>query len=407
MTQTLLTADEVLRDSLRLLHQKANFTGTIDRQYDDSFRESGARARDGSKRGSQLRIRLPNKFLIRTGRTMSSQDTVEQSVTLECTSQAGVDMNFTSRELTQDINDFSAQFIQPATAVIASYMDSTCLTDLSKEVYNLVDYDATLIGLKTIGLGKKALVDNLAPDDGKRYAMLSTTHENNLVDALKGLLHPSSNLELQYREGVMGRGQGFDFMSSTHVLDHTTGTAVKGDTLYNVNGANQTGSTLTVNTGATTFLAGDVITIAGCNRVHPETKVDTGVLQQFVITADSGANATSLSISPPIYTSTNGALQNVSGSPTNGGAISKVGAGASETLNGTLCYHKTAFTIATADLVMPDGVDFAARDVYDGISMRIVRAYDINNDQFPCRSDIIFGKVAQYAQLAARIHADG
>lgn len=407
MTQTLLTADEVLRESLRILHQKATFLGTVDRQYDDSFRESGARARDGSKRGSQLRIRLPNKFLIRTGRTMSAQDVTEQSVTLEVTSQAGVDMNFTSKELTLDINDFSTQMVMPAMATISSYMESTVLTALTESVYNLVDLDATAPDLLAFGLGRQKLQDNLAPDDGQRFALLSTTHEVKMVNALKGLFQDSSNVAKQNREGVMGRTQGFEFMSSTHVTDHTTGTAVKGDTLYNVNGANQTGSTLTVNTGATTFLAGDVITIAGCNRVHPETKVDTGVAQQFVITADSGANATSLSISPPIYTSTNGALQNVSASPTNGGAITKVGAGASETLNSTLVYHKNAFTVATADLIMPDGVDFAARDVYDGVSMRVVRAFDINNDQMPCRLDILFGQLAQYAQLASRIHADG
>jgi hypothetical protein len=405
MTQTLLTSDVVLRESLRILHQKATFLGSIDRQYDSSFSEGGARARDGSKPGSQLRIRLPNRFVIRTGRTMSSQDVTEQSVTLEVTSQAGVDMNFTSKELSLDIDDFSRNFIDPAMATISSYMESTSLTALMKQVYNLVDHDATAVSLLSFGLGRQKLQDNLAPDDGQRSALLSTTHEVKLVDALKGLFQSSSNIAEQYREGVMGRTQGFEFMSSTHVNDHTTGTAVKGDTLYNVNGANQTGATLTVDTGTTTFLAGDVITIAGCTRVHPETKVSTGVPQQFVITANSGANATSLSISPAIVVT--GALQNVTASPTNGGAITKVGAGNGELLNSSMTYHRSAFTVATADLMMPDGVHFASRDVYDGVSMRIVRAFDINNDQMPCRLDILFGQVAQYPQLAARIHADG
>jgi hypothetical protein len=405
MTQTILTSDVILREALRILHQKATFLGSVDKQYDDSFKEGGARAREGSRNGSSLRIRLPNRYVIRTGRTMSAQDTQEQSVTLEVTNQAGVDMNFTSKELTLDLEDFSKRIIEPAMATVASYMEATCLTGLTKQVYNLVDQDATAVSLLSFGLGRQKLQDNLAPDDGQRSALLSTTHEVKLVDALKGLFHQSTQIEQQYREGVMGRTQGFDFMSSTHVTDHVTGTAVKGDTLYNVNGANQTGASLTVNTGTTTFLAGDVITIAGCNRVHPETKVDTGVPQQFVITANSGANATTLAISPAIVTS--GALQNVSASPTDTGAITKVGAGNGERLNGSLTYHKSAFTVATADLIMPTGVDFAAREVYDGVSMRIVRAYDINNDQFPCRLDIIFGYVAQYPQLASRIHADG
>lgn len=405
MTQTILTSDVILREALRILHQKATFLGSVDKQYDDSFKESGARAREGSRNGSSLRIRLPNRYVIRTGRTMSAQDTQEQSVTLEVTNQAGVDMNFTSKELSLDLEDFSKRIIEPAMATVASYMEATCLTGLSRQVYNLVDQDATAVSLLSFGLGRQKLQDNLAPDDGQRSALLSTTHEVKLVDALKGLFHQSTQIEQQYREGVMGRTQGFDFMSSTHVTDHVTGTAVKGDTLYNVNGANQTGASLTVDTGTTTFLIGDVITIAGCNRVHPETKVDTGVAQQFVITANSGANATTLAISPAIVTS--GALQNVSASPTTTGAITKVGAGNAERLNGSLTYHKSAFTVATADLLMPTGVDFAAREVFDGVSMRIVRAYDINNDQFPCRLDILFGYVAQYPQLAARIHADG
>jgi len=405
MTQTILTSDVILREALRILHQKATFLGSVDKQYDDSFKEGGARAREGSRNGSSLRIRLPNKYVIRTGRTMSAQDTQEQSVTLEVTNQAGVDMNFTSKELTLDLEDFSKRIIEPAMATVASYMEATCLTGLTKQVYNLVDQDGTAVDLLAFGLGRQKLQDNLAPDDGQRSALLSTTHEVKLVNALKGLFHQSTAIEQQYREGMMGRTQGFDFMSSTHVTDHTTGTAAQGDTLYNVNGATEDGATITVDTGTTTFLAGDVITFAGCFRVHPETKVSTGVLQQFVVTANSGANATSLSISPPIVVS--GALQNVSGYPTNAGAVSKLAAGNAGLINSSLVYHKSAFTVATADLILPDGVDFAAREVFDGVSMRIVRAFDINNDQMPCRIDVLFGYVAQYPQLASRIHADG
>lgn len=405
MTQTILNSDIVLRESLRVLHQKATFLGSIDRQYDPSFADSGAVARTTSRPGSTLRIRLPNQYLIRTGRVMQSNDIVEQSTTLEVTDQAGVDLNFTSKELSLNIDDFSKQIITPALAVVASYMESTCVRNLSNKVYNLVDQDATAVSLLAFGLGKELLDLNLAPDDGQRSALLSNRHQTKLVDALKGLFQQSESIASQYREGVMGRTQGFEFMSSTHIMDHTTGTAVKGDTVYNVNGATESGATITVNAGATTFLVGDVITIAGCNRVHPETKIDTGEAQQFVITANSGVSATSLAISPSITVT--GANQNVSGYPTNGGAITKVGAGNAEKLNGSLVYHKDAFTVATADLILPTGRDFASRDVFDGVSMRIIRDYDINNDQFPCRVDVLFGYLAQRARLAARVHADG
>jgi hypothetical protein len=399
MSNTTLTVDEITRESLRILHQKLRFVGSINRGYDGQF------AQEGAKIGDTLRIRLPNQYTIRTGRTLAVQDNVERNVTFQISNQAGVDINFTSAELTLSLDEFSERIIQPAMATIAAYIESTVWTARYKDVYNLVDQDGVAPSLRTVLLAKKKLDDNLAPEDEQRTCLLSTTHQVGLVDYIKGLFNPQDVLSMQYKEGRMGKTAMADFFQSTHVLDHTTGTAVKGDTTYNVNGANQTGSTLTVNTGTTSFLKGDVITIAGCNRVHPETKVDTGELQQFVITADSGTNATSLSISPAIITS--GGAQNVSGSPTNGGAVSKIGAGASELLTSSMMYHKDAFCFGTADLILPEGVSFAAREVYDGISMRIVRAYDINNDQHPCRIDVLFGSATLRAQLATRVHADG
>jgi hypothetical protein len=59
------------------------------------------------------------------------------------------------------------------------------------------------------------------------------------------------------------------------------------------------------------------------------------------------------------------------------------------------------------DLPLPDGVAFASRQVEDGVSLRIVRAYDINNDLFPCRIDILFGYLSLFPQWACRVHADG
>lgn len=398
MPNTILTVDQITRESLRVLHQKLRFVGSINRSYDNAF------AQEGAKIGDTLRIRLPNQYVIREGRQINVQDNVERNVTLTVSNQAGVDINFNSSELTLSLDDFSERIIVPAMATIAAYIESKVWTARYKDVYNLVDQDATAASLLMLLLGKQKLDDNLAPEDEQRVALLSTTHQVKLVDALKGLFQDSTAIAKQYREGRLGVTSMFDVFQSTHVLNHTTGTAAK-TTGYLINGVSQTGASIIVDTGSTTFLKGDVITIAGVNRVHPETKVNTGELQQFVITADSGASATTLAISPSI--SITGGTQNVSGSPADNAAIVKIGAGASELLNGSMVYHKDAFAFATADLIMPDGVHFAGREVYDGISMRIVRAYDINNDQFPCRIDVLFGSTTLRAQLASRLHADG
>ncbi len=400
MANTLLTPTAVTREALRVLHQKLNFIGTITRDYDDSFGKRGA------KIGDSLKIRLPNEYTVRSGATLSAQDTTESSVTLQVATQKGVDLNFTSDDLTLDLDDFSSRIIAPAMAVLAANIEADAYS-MYKDVYNLIDNDGSALTLLQILQGRQRLNDCLAPLDSDRTAMLSTYHTVKLVDALKGLFHDSAAVKQQYKEGMMGRTAGFDFYENTLVNDHTTGTAVKATT-YTVNGAVTTnGSTsVVVATGATTFKTGDVFTVANCYRVHPETKATTSTLQQFVVTADYAGGAGTVSFSPAIYTS--GAKQNVvAAGMANGSAITKVGAAASETLNSSMVYHKNAFAFATADLIMPDGVDWKAREVFDGISMRIVRQYDINNDKFPCRLDVLYGYKTLRPQLACRIHSDG
>lgn len=187
-------------------------------------------------------------------------------------------------------------------------------------------------------------------------------------------------------------------MENTIMPIHTSGTA--GVTSgYLLNGAQVAGASLTVDTGTDTFLAGDIITIAGVNSVHPETKVSTGNLKTFVVTANSGGSATTLAISPSVVLT--GARQNVSALGADNAAIVKHGA-ASAAYGASLLYHEEAFVFATADLVKPKGVDFAAREEFDGISIRIVRQYDINNDKFPCRLDVLYGYKTIRPQLACR-----
>jgi hypothetical protein len=390
----------VTREALRILHQKLNFVGNINRQYDDSFANAGA------KIGDSLKIRLPNEYVVRTGATLSAQATTETSTTLQVATQKGVDLNFTSVDLTMSLDDFSQRILEPAMSVLAANIEADALT-MYKDVYNIVDQDATAFTWNTVLSGRKLLNDNLTPMDNQRSCLLSTGSSVKLVDALKGLFQDSGEIAKQYKEGKMGRSAGFDFYENTLLVPHTTGTAAK-TTGYTVNGAvTANGSTsVTVQTGSTTFKAGDIFTVAGCFRVHPETKVSTGVLQTFVVTADYAGGAGNVSFAPAIYTS--GGRQNVvAAGMANSSAIVKVGAGASELINADMVFHKDAFTFATADLIMPRGMDFAARQVMDGISMRVVRQYDINNDKFPCRLDVLYGYKAIRPQLAARLHADG
>lgn len=399
MANTILTPTAVTREALRILHQKLNFIGTIDRQYDDSF------AKTGAKIGDSLKIRLPNQYSVRTGRAIAVQDTVESSVTLQVATQKGVDTNFTSVDLTLSLDDFSSRILEPAMSVLAANIESDAMS-MYKDVYNEIsDVGAAITTQDVLNMAKR-LTDDLAPVDA-RCLNMNTQDNVDLVEALKGLFNDPAKLSKQYREGMVAANfLGFkDVYQNTLWPVHTTGTD-DGTGDYVVNGADQTGAAVTVQTGAGTFKKGDIVTFAGCNRVHPETKNDTGQLQRFVITADVGANATSLPISPAIVVT--GGRQNVSASPTDGGQVFKresdnsTAIGASADYGISLGYHKEAFAFATADLVMPKGMDFAAREVMDGISMRIVRDYDINNDTMPCRIDVLYGYKTIRPELACR-----
>ena len=400
MPNAILTPTAVTREALRILHQKLNFVGNINRTYDSSF------AKTGAKIGDSLKVRLPNEFTVRSGAALSTQDVGETSTTLQVATQKGVDVTFSSSELTMSLDDFSKRILDPAMSVLAANVEADALT-MYQDVYNLVDQDTTAFTWNTVLQGRKMLNDNLTPMDNQRTCLLSTGSSVKLVDALKGLFQDSTEIARQYREGAMGRSAGFDFYENTLLVPHTTGTAVK-TTTYTVNGAvTANGSTqVVVAVGATTFKKGDIFTVAGCFRVHPETKVSTGVLQQFVVTADYAGGAGTLNFAPAIHTSL-GKQNVVAAGMANGAAIVKVGAAAGELLNADLVFHKDAFAFATADLMLPDGTHFAAREVMDGISMRIVRDYAISSDTFPCRIDVLYGYKAIRPQLAARLHADG
>lgn len=396
MPNSLLTPTIITRKALMILHQKLNFIGTINRQYDSQFGKAG------NKIGSSLTIRLPNEYTVRTGATRSNQDTTEASTTLTVATMKGVDVAFTSQELALTIDEFSNRYLEPAMSVLAANIEADALS-MYKDVYNLYDGDAAAFSFTSVTNGREILTRMLSPLD-KRTMLMTPSHATKFMIDTKGLMHASDNIAQQYRDGVVGKTSGFDCYENTLLTPHTTGTAAKA-TGYLSNGATQSGSTIVIDTGTTTFLIGDVVTFAGVNRVHPETKVDTGVLQQFVVTANSGANATSLSISPAVVAT--GARQNVSTTIADNSAITKVGAGASETLVQSLVYHRDAFTFVTADLPTPGGVDFAATEVMDGLALSIVRGFDISDRSFPCRIDCLYGYKTIRAQLAARIHNDG
>lgn len=398
-----LTPDMITDEALAILHQKLNFVGNIITDYDDEF------AQEGAKIGNTLRVRHPIQYTTGTGSTMATgtgADTAQTSTTLTISSQRHVPMRFNSQELTMDIDRFSERHIEPAVSVLAAQIENDAF-NMIDEVANTV-HAGTAVSFAELLQGRKKLVDGLAPNTD-RCAILDTQANVDLVDALKGLFQDSSEISSQYKEGMMGRTGSFDFYENTLLPSHTTG-AEGGGTAYLVNDTaagvtnvssteGLTSGTLAVDTGTKTIKEGDVFTIANVNACHPETKADTGVLQQFTVLADA-TGAGNLSIAPNIITA--GPYQNVASVPANNAALTFLGA-ASTTYNQSLLFQKGFACFGTADLVLPKGTHMASRRVHDGISMRLVSDYDIVKDRVYTRLDVLYGYKVLRPQLACKV----
>jgi P22 coat protein - gene protein 5 len=391
VANSLLTIDMVTREALRIAHEKAQFIGTVDRQYDSSFANTGA------KTGASLRVRKPNQYVRRTGsRVMNVQDQAESNGTITVATQDGVDMRFNSAELALSIDDFSKRYIEPAMAVLVSGIESDFLAFATKATWNVAGTAGTGITTLTVpGAARAKLNQGLAPKDGNRYVQMDSVTMGGMVEGLKGLFQDSTQIKEQYREGMIGRTGMADWYENERLWTMTMGSDV--DTVTINDAGFVSGDTTVTITGSTGHAVGQVVTFAGCKAVHAETKAVFPHLQQFVITAVSGNDIT---ISPTPVTS--GATQNVNAMPANGAAVTFVGVNSASYIQ-PLMYHKEAFQFVTADLPLMDDAHKCVRRTQDGLSMRVWQGSDIVNDNLLMRIDILYGMAALRPEWACRL----
>jgi hypothetical protein len=400
VANTLLTISMITREALRILENNLTFAKHINREYDDQFGIAGA------KIGDTLNIRKPSRYVGRTGATLSVEDHTETSVALVLNTQFGVDVRFTSKELTLSLDDFSKRVLKPAVATIANKIDRDCLS-LYVDVFNAVGTPGTTPSALLTYLQAAGKMDEEAtPRDSERSVVVNPDAQITIVDALKGLFHASEEIEDQYEKGTMGMAGGFKWSMDQNVVAHTVG-PLGGTPL--VNGASQTGSSLITDgwtaAAAARLKKGDIFTIAGVFAVNPQSRQSTGKLRQFVVTADTssdGAGAATIPIYPAMTAS--GAYQTITAAPADNAALTVLGA--ANTLSPqNLAFHRDAFVLGCADLLLPGGVDKAARvaDRQLGLSIRMVRDYDIVEDRFPCRLDVLYGVKTVMPEMACRI----
>ena len=395
---SLLTIDMITRKSLEILENNLVITRTVNRQYDDSFAKSGA------KIGSTLRIRLPDRALVTDGAALQVQDDVEQNTSLTVSSQKHIGINFTTAELTMQLDDFAERVLKPRISQLAASIDADVANSF-QSIFQSVGTPGTTPGTSLVLLQAQQKLNEAAAVMSPRYATVNPAANAALVEGMKGLFNPVSTISKQFKSGLMGEGiLGYEELNmSQSIKQHTTGTRTGAHTVTTTV-TDQGAATIAITgTGSQIIKKGDVFTIGSVFAVNPQTRESTGSLQQFVATADATATggAYTVSVSPAIFTASQ-ALATVDSFPQSGATVTFLGS-ASTQYPQNLIYHKDAITFATADLVMPQGVDMASRQVHNGISMRIVRQYDINNDRMPCRIDVLYGFSVIRPQMAVRM----
>ena len=399
MANSILTIDMITRKALEILENNLVITRNVNRQYDDSF------AVEGAKIGSTLRIRLPDRALVTDGAALQVQDDNEQYTTLTVSSQKHIGVNFTSAELTMQLDDFAERVLKPRISQLASSIDADVANSF-KNVFQSVGTPGTTPSTSLVLLQAQQKLNEAAAVMSPRYATVNPAANAGLVEGMKGLFNPTDTISRQFKNGMMGMGVlGFDEVNmSQSIKQFTVGTRTDGTVNTTVSAQGATSIVVTGCGNTKTIKTGDVFTVSGVYSVNPQTRESTGSLQQFVVTADTTTTAggvATVSVSPAIYTADQ-ALATVDSFPQAAATVSWIGA-AGGTYAQNLVYHKDAITFATADLLLPQGVDMAARAVHNGISMRVVRQYDINNDRMPCRIDVLYGYSVIRPPMAVRL----
>ena len=417
MANNLLTISKITNEALMVLENELTFTSEVDRNYDDQFAVVGA------KIGNTVNVRRPGRFIGTVGPALNVEDFNETSVPVTLSTQFHVDTQFSTQDLALSLDMFSDRVLKPAVATIANRIDRDGLTMATLNTANIVGTPGTPpTGLITYLTGQAYLDSEGAPRDGRRSCIVEPFTSATIVDSLKGLFVPQEAIGEQYRKGLMGRDSGgmnwkLDQNVVAQGFGFWTGSSAGSIT---VNGANQglssgwaSSSTINITATATgTLNAGDIINFASVYAVNPQNRQAYGSnkLRNFVVksaVALTNGN-TSVTVSPALIYG--GQFQNVTASPAASAAVTPYNIGVSS--NSTyspqnLIMHRNAFTLAIADLELPEGVHFAGRasDKEIGLSMRIVRQYTVNNDSIPTRLDVLYGWAPLYPELACRVAA--
>ncbi|MBL4753626.1 MAG: hypothetical protein JKY52_08560 [Flavobacteriales bacterium] len=403
MANTLITPTIIAKEALMQLENNLVMGNNVHRTYKKEF----------VKVGDSVNIRRPVKFVASDGSTRVDQDVEEKNTSITVDSRKHVSWGFSTEDLTLTIEDYSERYIKPAAIALANIVDLDLCT-LYDDVWNWVGTPGQTINSYTDFSKAPERLDEMAVPTDMRRAVMSPKDNWGLLGNQTGLFIQDA-AKGAYRKGSLGMIGGIQTFQDQNIRTHTVGVAtgtpvVNGatqNTTYSTSGDLNAQSLITdgwTNDTAGILLAGDVFTIAGVFAINPVSKDDTDFLQQFVVNADAASGSSTgpatLNISPAIITS--GPYQTVSAAPADNAVITVLGTGAAK-YKQNLVFHRNAFALVTIPLAMPDGATFKARESKNGLSIRVIKAYDINSDEDVIRLDILYGKKTLFPDLATRL----
>lgn len=403
-------ASMIAKEAIMILENETVMAKKVHRAHESEFSDQP----NGYKKGSTITIRKPADFTVRDGAVASNQDVVEGSTSLVVDKRKGIDFNFTTQELTQDMNSLSERVIRPAMIQLANQVD-TDLHALYTDVPNWVGTPGQTIDAYSDFIKGPERLNEFGVPMESRCGTISPSDHAGLLGSQTSL-YDSTIIKPAYRKADTGMVGGVDLYMTQNAPTHTVGVAT-GTPL--VNGADQdvtwdtakdSGTQTLVTDGwtnSTTGIvkAGDVFTIAGVFAVNPVTKAELPFLRQFTVMADANSGSSTgpatLTISPPIIDS--GSQKTVSAAPADNAAITVMGTGGTN-YRQNMVFHKNAFALAMVPLEIPPSKQpVSSRQSYKGLSVRVIPYYDGTNDVENWRLDILYGVKAIDPRLAVRL----
>lgn len=321
--------------------------------------------------GDTIRVRKPTVFTaaeFNQGTPVTAQDIKETSVDVTLDKIATVDINIEAIEAATCIEDLNEQVIRPAAIALAEKINADGLKEYRHASGVIGTAGTTPDGMDDFANARKALNKEKAPLSGRvavwdADADAAFTQLGNLVKVNE------AGSPAALREGEIGRVFGLDNYMSQAIEQHTMGAA---GTIA-VDGAATKGATTIHVDGVTTAIAeGDVFTIAGDTTKY--LVVGVGALK-------SGDQ--DIEISPAL-------AKNAA----NDAAIT---VGANYVPN--MVFHKNAIAFVTRPLVAPAGADSYTTS-YNGLSLRVVRDYDITTKREKLSVDVLYGYKTVYPELS-------